>query len=340
MIRIVRSLFVALLVSVGSSAAFAHGVSMKLRHPLPADSAFNTQFLLPWAEKIHKDAGGRITIHVQAGDSAPEKLVDLAQSGDADIVWTALAYTPGRFTALEAFELPLLTKTADGASKAMWDYLRLSDAAQIQFDGMRVLAAHTTTAPVLHTRAKAIASTQDLKGLKIAAPTAAGRQLLIAAGATSSALSPAQIDKALADGSIDGALLPWEAAPASKIDGAAKHHTEFPAKTRIDSPVFVLLMSDSTYKGLADDLKKVMNDNSGPAVAAAITKALEATAASARKSAADRGDSITSIAADALPEWQKAAQAATEAWIKSSSTGGANTKSFVDAAKEASQGAE
>lgn len=310
---------------------------MKLRHPLPADSAFNTQFVLPWAEKIHQDAGGRITIHVQAGDSAPEKLVDLAQSGDADIVWTALAYTPGRFTALEAFELPLLIKTSDGASKAMWDYLRLSDAAQIQFDGTRVLAAHTTTPPVLHMRSKAVVGMQDVKGLRIAAATAAGRLLLTAAGATSAALAPAQIDKALADGSIDGALLPWEAAPASKIDGAAKHHAEFPAKIRIDSPVFVLLMSDATYKGLADDLKKVMLDNSGPAVAAAAGKALEATAAAARKAAAERGDAITAIAAEALPEWQKAAQAATEEWTKSASKGGANVKAFVDAANEAAQ---
>lgn len=322
-----------------SLAAHAHGVSMKLRHPLPADSAFNTQFLLPWAEKIHKDAGGRITIHVQAGDSAPEKLADIAQSGDADIVWTALAYTPGRFTALEAFELPLLTKTSQGASTAMWDTLRLSDAAQIQFDGRRVLAATTTTAPVLHMRSKPIAGMQDLKGLKVAAPTSAGRQMLAAAGATAAVLPPAQIDKALADGSIDGALLPWEAAPAAKIDSAAKHHAEFPAKTRIDSPVFVLLMNDATYKGLADDLKKVIQDNSGPAVAAAIAKALETTAATARKAAADRGDAFTTIAADALPEWQKAAQAATEAWIKDASKSG-NAKAFVDAAKEAAQGAE
>lgn len=339
MIRIVQSLFFAWLAIAAAGSAFAHGVSMKMRHPLPADSAFHTQFVLPWAEKVHKDAGGRITIHVQAGDSAPDKLVDLAQSGDADVVWTALAYTPGRFTALEAFELPLLTRTSDGAGKAMWDYLRLSDAAQIQFDGTRVLAAHTTTAPVLHMRAKAVASTQDLKGLKIAAPTAAGRLLLAAAGANSPALTPAQIDKALADGSIDGALLPWEAVPAMGIDAAAKHHAEFPAKTRIDNPVFVLLMNDSTYKGLADDLKKVVQDNSGPAVSAAAAKALEATAAAARKAAADRGDAITAIAADALPEWQKAAQAATEAWIKDASKNG-NAKAFVDAAKEAAQAAE
>ena len=46
------------------ASAWAHGVTLKVQHPLGEDSAFHTQFLVPWAEKIEKESGGRLRIHL------------------------------------------------------------------------------------------------------------------------------------------------------------------------------------------------------------------------------------------------------------------------------------
>lgn len=321
---------IALAALFTSSAALAHGVTMKLRHPLAADSAFHTRFVLPWTEKVHQDSGGRISFQVQAGDPMPEKLLDLVQEATADVVWTAPAWTPRRLSALEVFQLPTLTKDAGSASQSMWEYVRLSDAAQNELDGMRLLAVHQVGTPVFHMRARPIAKSDDLKGLKIAACTPYARAFLAHAGATPIDLSLVKVADALAADAIDGALLPWDLTPAQGNE--AKAYSE-PGAVRLDAPVFVLLMNAGTYRGLPDDLKKVIQDNSGPETGAWLVKAFEQGGHVARESAGKRGAAINTIPVDEAAKWQPAAQAAIQDWIEATETQGG--KEALEAAREA-----
>jgi len=306
----VQSFVIAALLLTVSATALAHGVTMKLRHPLPADSDFHTQFVIPWTEKVHQDAGGRISFQIQAGDVAPEKLLDAAREADVDVVWTDLASTGGRLSALEAFELPLVTKDALSASHALIDYVRLSDAAQNELDGLRLLAAHQVSAPVFHMRAKPLTTAQDLVGTKVGAITPAARALLARTGATAIDVPLLKVGAVLAGNEVDGVLLSWDLLPAA---AGAKFHAE--TATRLDAPVFVLLMNAGTYKGLPEDLKKVIQDNSGAHVAAALVGVFEAQGKRARKAAADRGDSISSMSPEELAKLQPAAQATIQDWL-------------------------
>ena len=309
--RLVHWFVIGWLVSA-SSAAFAHGVTMKLRHPLPADSAFHQRFVIPWTEKVHQDAGGRISFQIQAGDSAPDKLLDAVREGDADVVWTDIAATGGRLSQLEVFELPLLTRDARSANAALVDYVRLSDALQAELDGVRVIAAHQAGNPVFHMRERALTNLDALQGAKIGAFTPSANLLLAQAGATPVHVPLTQAAAALSGGDLDGLLLSWDLLPAQS---SAKHHVETGA-ARLDAPVFVLLMNAGTYKGLGEDLKKVIQDNSGADVATAMVAALEADGQASRKAAAARGDAISTLPADELAKLQPAAQAATQEWLK------------------------
>jgi len=314
---------------MGSTGALAHGVTMKLRHPLPADSAFHRLFVIPWTEKVHQDAGGRISFQVRAADTTPEKLFDAVMEGDADVVWTDLTATNGRLPVLEPFELPLVTKDAMSASRALIEYVRQSDAAQANLDGARLLAAHQVGAPAFHMRAKAVTKAEDLAGAKIGVVTTAGRLFLTRAGATPVDVPLAKAGAAMAGSALDGMLLSWDLLP---VNAAAGYHTE-PGPARLDAPVFLLLMNDATYKGLADDLKKVIQDNSGPDVAAAMIKAFEADGQAARKAAAERGEIMAPIAADEVGKLQDAARQATQDWLEANEK--RVGKSALQAAREA-----
>ena len=48
----------------------------------------------------------------------PPELMDQAIDGVADIVWTVVGYTPGRFPSTEVFELPFMMDDAGAASRA------------------------------------------------------------------------------------------------------------------------------------------------------------------------------------------------------------------------------
>jgi TRAP-type transport system periplasmic protein len=325
------------LLSVNSAAA--HGVTLKVQHALPADSPFHTQFLVPWTQKVEKDSGGRLHFHLypamQMGGE-PSQLIDQVRSGDAALVWAGTGDTADRFPALEVFELPFMANSTQGSSRALWEYVRMSDQAHMEFDGVRVLAIHHGDAPHFHMRDRAIKSLSDLSGLKIGVPSRIARNFLAALGASSIEIPVARTPDALAKGELDGALLPWEVVPALKIESSVKYHSEIdPKSPRLYSSVYVFAMNGAAYKSLPDDLKQVVIANSGAETSAWLAKVFDDAAAAARKLATGRGDAINVLPAEEVAKWKSAAQSAIDEWIKALDQRGVQGKELIDSAREA-----
>lgn len=142
-----------------TSEARAHGVTLKIHHFLPADSAFHTRFLLPWKEKLEKESDGHLRIQVypamQPGGN-PSQLYDQAKDRTADIVWTSVAYDAWRFPAFEVFTLPLMTNSAKGSSRALWEYVQTQNLARKEFAGVRLLAVNVSPAAGFGRRAQGL----------------------------------------------------------------------------------------------------------------------------------------------------------------------------------------
>ena len=96
---------------------------------------------------VEDESEGRIEVEIypslQLGGSASQ-LYDQAQKGVVDLVWTLPGYTPGRFPASEAFELPFMTCTAEGSTRAAWRYFEDNDLDEREFEGVKVIALHTS----------------------------------------------------------------------------------------------------------------------------------------------------------------------------------------------------
>ena len=89
----------AAIVALSATSAFAENVTLKLHQFLPAQANVPKLVLDVWADNVEAASGGEITIDrfpsMQLGGKPPE-LMDQAIDGVADIVWTVVAYTPGR----------------------------------------------------------------------------------------------------------------------------------------------------------------------------------------------------------------------------------------------------
>src|SRR5262245_39342407 len=256
-VRRVAGTAVCLAIALGTSTAMGHGVTLKVHHGLPAESAFHTQFLVPWTQKIEAESGGRLRFQLfpapENGGAAPD-LYDQVKEGVVDIVWTGVSYTPERFPAVEVFGLPLPANSAQGSSRALWEYVRLNDLSSSEFDGVRLLAVGRRDAPQLHMVGKRVQTAADLTGLKIGTPVRAADGFLSALGAAPVETPIGQIGPALSGGAIDGVLLPWDAVGAPEIGGRIKCHTQIDPKSPWPySGVFVLAMNPDTYKSLPDD---------------------------------------------------------------------------------------
>ena len=135
---------VCMLAPLWPGAARAHGVTLKLHHFLPADSPFHTKFLLPWLEKVENESHG--LLRFQVFPALPMgQLYDQVKDRAADVVWTAVGNPAGRFPAFEVFNLPFTIHSAQGSSRALWEYVQANDLAKKEFAGVRLLAVQVAT---------------------------------------------------------------------------------------------------------------------------------------------------------------------------------------------------
>ena len=92
----------ALSLGFGAGAASAQEVTLTLHQFLPPQANVPKLILDVWADNVEEASEGRIKIDrfpsMQLGGRPPE-LMDQAIDGVADVVWTVVGYTPGRFPA-------------------------------------------------------------------------------------------------------------------------------------------------------------------------------------------------------------------------------------------------
>ena len=255
----------AVAAAIGSGGAAAQEVVLKVEHFLGPQSTAQQQLLGPWCEKIGKESGGKLKCQIypamQLGGTPPQ-LFDHAKDGVADVIWTVPTYQAGRFAKSEVFELPFMIKSAETGSPALWEYIQKNSLDE--FKGTKLILAHVHDGAVLHFASKQVKTMDDLKGLKVRAPTRIGTKVLTALGAVPVQMPAPQVPEALAKGVVDGLSFPWEVVPGLKIEEIAKTHTETPpGQPYMSNTIFVVAMNQAKYDSLPPDLRKVIDANSG-----------------------------------------------------------------------------
>ena len=156
----------------------------------------------------------------------------------------------------------------------------------------------------------------DLKGLKLRAPTRQTSRMLAALGATPVAMPVPQVSEALSKGVIDGAVVPYEVVPSVKIQEIVKYHSETdPGEPALYTATFMFVMNKVKYDGLAPELKKVIDNNSGIEFSAMAGRVQEGDDAPGREKTKASGVTINVIPAAELAKWKKATDALDDEWM-------------------------
>lgn len=322
-------------VLVGSGAARSQDVTLKVEHFLGPQSTAQQQLLGPWCEKVGKESGGRIKCQIypamQLGGTPPQ-LFDQVRDGIVDVVWTIPTYQAGRFVKSEVFELPYLIKSAETGSPALWEYIQKNSLDE--FKGTKLILAHVHDGAQLHFTTKTVKNLEDLKGLKVRAPTRIATKVLAALGAVPVQMPVPQVPESMSKGVVDGASLPWEVVPALKIDEIAKTHTESgPGQATMSNTIFVVAMNQAKYDSLPADLKKVIDANSGVAASQWAGKIWDATIAPAKKSALAHNSTINVLTSAEYDRWKKATEGVEKDWENEANAKGANGAALLEDAK-------
>src|SRR5262245_41072062 len=315
-------------------AAGAADVTLRLHHFLPAKSNAHSRLLDPWTKKVAELSGGKVAIEIfpsmQLGGKPPE-LYDQAKDGVADIVWTLPGYTPGRFPRTEVFELPFIASNRGIVNaKASQDYAdaHLGDETK----DVKLLSFWSHDRGVIHCR-KQIATLADLKGTKLRFPTRLAGEALKVVGVAAIGMPVPQVPESLAQGVLDGAVVPWEVVPAIKLQELVKFHTEIPGTPTFYTASFFLAMNPAKYDGLPDDARKVIDETTGMTFATEAGKVWDTAGADVEKMVRDKGNTILTLSDADKAAWMKASEPVTASWVEEMKGKGIDATELINTAK-------
>lgn len=319
-----------------TGAAQAQEVTLKFHHIWNTQAMASVNVITPWCDKVAAESAGKLKCQVlpaMSGGGTPPQLVDRVKDGVDDVVITLPGYTAGRFPAMEVFELPFMTNSAEVGARAAWDYLQKN--ALKEFPGTKILATWVHDEGYVHTREKPVKTLADFKGLKMRAPTRQTNKLLAALGASPVGMPLPALPDAVSKGTIDGFLLPWEVMPSLKLHEMVKYHSETdPSRPALYSAVFIFAMNQAKYDSLSPELKKVIDNNSGAAYSQSIGKIWDNSQAIGRKAAVDHGNVFYRVPLAEMDNWVKASSGLYDDWTADMDKRGLNGKQLLQDARD------
>lgn len=316
-----------------STAGLAQDVTLRLHQMLPPQATIPAKALAPWAEKVAADSDGRIKVEkydAMALGGTPPQLVDQVSDGAVDLIWTVIGYTPGRYPSTEAFELPFFMTTGEATSKAFHEYCEKNCADE--FSGMKVIAWHTHGPGLIHSK-NPVAKLEDMNGLKIRGGSRVINQMLEKLGATPVGMPVPAVSEALSKGVIDATTIPWEVTPSLRVAELVKNHTGFSGANGLYTQTFVFAMNRDAYDALPDDLKAIIDANSGIETAAMFGRVMDEGDAVGLRIAQDLGNDIVKLDEAETQRWKDAAAPVIDAWIEEMSARDIDAGALIEDAR-------
>lgn len=331
-----RALMASVAVSLIAGGAMAQEVTLKLHQFLPAQANVPKLILDVWADDVEEASEGRIKVDrfpaMQLGGVPPE-LMDQAIDGVADVVWTVVGYTPGRFPSTEVFELPFMVTDAGAASSAYWQMFE-THMKDTEFADVHILGTWVHGPGVIHT-SEPVEEIADMEGLQIRGPSRLTTKLIEALGATAIGMPVPAIPEGLSKGVIDGAVIPWEVTGSLKVPELVENHTEFEGNYPY-TVTFVLAMNKGVYEGLSDENKAAVDSVSGHDFSVFAGQTMVEADGPSRQAAVDAGNNIITISDTS--EWVAATQPIYEEWLAEMEERGIDGQALIDEAKELMDG--
>ena len=330
-----RGALAAMAIALTPLPLAAQEVTLKLHQFLPAPATVPKLILKPWAERVEAASQGRIKIDhfdAMALGGTPPSLMDQAIDGSADLTMTVVGYTPGRFPKTEVFELPFMMTDPIATSKAFQELVE-TDLQQGEYKDVHVLGAWVHGPGVIHSR-DGVARLEDMQGLKVRGPTRVITDMLKELGATPVGMPLPAIPEALSKGVIDGTVIPWEVTPAIKLSELVSHATEFTgSKEALYTATIVLVMNKAKYDSLPEDLRAVLDAESGQALAEFAARVMYERDKPGRDIAEGNGTSFVQLDEAEIARWKQKAQPVIDRWVADMDGKGIDGQALIDQAR-------
>ena len=295
------------------AAADAEQITLRLHHFNSPKAIAHRLFMQPWADEIERKSEGRVKIQVfpamQLGGK-PADLYGQARDGVVDIIWTLPGSSPGRFPLTEVFELPFVAGDAVATSQALTEFYR--KWMRDEYQDTHPLVFHATAPTHVHTTDRQILTLEDFKGMKIRTPSRIGAETLKALGAIPVGMPIPDVYEALARGVVEGTAIPWTIMRPFRLHEVTEYHTE----VALSCVQFVLTMNKARYDGLPPDVRAIIDDSTGMALAKRLGRMWQDDEEPGRAIAVEQGQPIASLSEAERTRWREETRTVIDGWVE------------------------
>jgi len=283
------------------------------------------QVSLPWAERINAAGKGVVHIKVVEGFSVvtPQTFYDRLKSNVVQIVYGLQGSVGGVFRLSDVVRIPYLVRKAEIGSVAFWRLYK-SGLLDSDYKDVHPLAIAMYPQAVLHS-AKRPSAINDFSGLKIVANSKMTGDIITKMGGTPISILIQEAYPALQRHTVDAIMTAYPAMAAFKFSEVAPVHID----AQLGGGATMLIMTKEKWNQLPPAVQKVLDDNSGEALARLYGIENDAQQESGRKAAMDMKDQTMLVPTAAEDEaFLKKLAPVADDWVKDNPDGAAVLAKF------------
>jgi TRAP-type C4-dicarboxylate transport system substrate-binding protein len=133
----------------------------------------------------------------------------------------------------------------------------------------------------------------------------------------------------LSKGVVDGGVIPWEIVPPLKVQELADSHTQIGGDRALYNTFFIWGMNKAKYDSLPDDLKAIIDNNSGLETSALAGAAMDKGDAIGEEVVAGTDNTVITLGDEDVAALKEIGAELTNAWIAEMADAGLDGEAMV-----------
>jgi TRAP-type C4-dicarboxylate transport system substrate-binding protein len=295
-------------------AAMADEVHLIFATLAPAEYTSVTKVYMPWANRINVAGKGILQIDVRNGMALASN-ANVYDRVDADVIQIAAGIpglVGGKFPLTEVVGLPFVADDAENGSVTYWRLYK-AGLLDIEYKDIYPLALSMYLPQGVHL-AKAPASLDDLKGIRLRVVTKLSGEVISRLGGTPEVIEPADTFSAVQRGMVDGVVMSWAGLGQLNLLDVTFYHVETPLGTGAT----MVFMARKKYEALPPTAKKLLDEYSGESFSRAVGRNFDEESRSQRASITASGKhTIVSLSPAQDAHWRQSIEPVIDAWVAS-----------------------
>jgi TRAP-type C4-dicarboxylate transport system substrate-binding protein len=276
--------------------------------PVPAQQS---KICEEFIKDLEARSGGELKIRFfPAGTllTAP-KMYDGVVEGIADIGFSNIGYTFGRFRMTEVLDLPVGFPNAWVANRVANDFYR--NFKPKEWDKIHMLSMHTSPVNVVLSATKPVNKMEDLKGMTLRGLGFIA-EVVSALGGTPRPIPTPEAYEAIQKRVIDGLMIPMETMRAFRYAEVAKYVTECWPIGQVYT--FYMVMNKDVWNRLPPNIQKILNEYPFEEKLAAMWNGADI---DGKQYGKEKGLQFIELPREEITKWKKAVEPVLEKYVKS-----------------------